>query len=93
MEQKAGLKPILVIILLFIGLSPVAGNSNLPQNQPLSEVLDQISEKYQVIITYNSKLLSNIKVNFDFRTDESLEVAVNRALTSGKEKKRESKLR
>lgn len=50
------------------------------QKQSLSEVLDQISEKYQVIITYNSRLLSKIDINFEFREGEELESAVNRAL-------------
>ena len=48
--------------------------------QPLSDVLDQISEKYQVIITYNSRLLSKIDIQFEFRDGEPLESAVNRSL-------------
>ena len=48
--------------------------------QPLSEVLDQISEKYQVIITYNAKLLSKYSVQFELAVEEQLEMAINRAL-------------
>lgn len=47
---------------------------------PLSQVLDKIGSRYQVIITYDSKLLADIRVNFDFIPGESLENAVNRAL-------------
>lgn len=50
------------------------------QQQSLSDVLDQISEKYQVIITYNSRLLSKIDIHFEFREEEPMESAVNRAL-------------
>ena len=80
MELQAGFKPFFIIILLFMGFSPLAGNNHSAQEQPLSEVLDRISERYQVIITYNAKLLSNIDVRFEFRADEFLETAVNRAL-------------
>ena len=48
--------------------------------QPLSDVLDKISEEYEVIITYNSRLLSHIEVNFELKKEEQLEIAVNRAL-------------
>jgi len=80
MELQAGFKPFVIIILLFMGFSPLGGNNYPAQEQPLSEVLDHLSERYQVIITYNAKLLSNIEVNFEFRAEESLETAVNRAL-------------
>lgn len=50
------------------------------QQQSLGEVLDQISEKYEVIITYDSRLLSKIDIHFEFIDEEQLESAVNRAL-------------
>lgn len=82
MELKAGFKQILWIILVFVGPGALRAGDAAPQEQPLSEVLDQISEKYQVIITYNSRLLSDINVDFEFRAEEQLETAVNRVLVN-----------
>ncbi|MDW3646836.1 MAG: TonB-dependent receptor [Bacteroidia bacterium] len=59
---------------------PLDAKTIRAQLQPLSEVIDQISEKYQVIITYDSRLLSKINIHFEFREGEEIESAVNRSL-------------
>ncbi|NND34749.1 MAG: SusC/RagA family TonB-linked outer membrane protein [Saprospiraceae bacterium] len=40
----------------------------------------EMSETYEVFFSYETKLLENIKVDFQFRPNETLEVAVNRLL-------------
>ena len=80
MKLQTGLKLYVFTILLFTGFSLASGNNYIAQEQALNEVLDRISEHYQVIITYDAKLISNIAVEFEFRADEMLETAVNRAL-------------
>ena len=67
-------------IICLIGIAHLNAKGEGSQSQPLNEVLDQISEKYQVIITYNAKLLSKIEINFEFSSEEAFESAVNRAL-------------
>lgn len=71
----------LLVFLLWMSIIPLNAKITGAQTQSLSEVLDQISEKYQVIITYNSRILSKIDINFEFRDKEQLESAVNRALS------------
>ncbi len=71
----------MICILSLLAYSPMLGNFNETSSNPLSEILEQISEQYRVIITYNSKLLSTIKVDFEFIEGEQLESAVNRALS------------
>ena len=71
---------VLFAAICLIGFGPLHVKGEGNQTQPLNEVLDQISEKYQVIITYNAKLLSKIEINFEFYADEKFESAVNRAL-------------
>ena len=68
-----------LVLICWIGLTPLHAERNAGQ-QPLNEVLDQISEKYQVIITYDARLLSKITIQFELRAGEQLESAVNRAL-------------
>ncbi len=80
MKLAAGLRPPLLIILLLLGQMTVFADGLTSQLRPLNEVLDQISETYEVIITYNSRVLSNIEVSFELRAEEQLETAVNRAL-------------
>ncbi|MEL6192466.1 MAG: SusC/RagA family TonB-linked outer membrane protein [Bacteroidota bacterium] len=74
------LKKNLCLWLIFVGLS--AGSWAKPdlQDRPLSEVLDQISERYQVIFTYDASIVEGIRVDFEFEDVEVLESAVNRAL-------------
>ena len=67
-------------LFLILAYTPVIGLTNGEGLQPLNEVIDEISERYNVIITYNSKLLSEMAVDFDFLEGEQLESAVNRAL-------------
>lgn len=81
MKLQAGLRQSLRIILL-LGLFFPLQASSLIQEEPLSMVLDRISEEYKVIITYNSRLLSHINVHFELREGEQFEEAVNRALVS-----------
>ncbi len=80
MKLKAKFGLILLNFLILIGTVPLFAGSNMNEGKPLSEVLDQISEEYEVMITYNSRLLSDIEVNFEFNQGEELESAVNRAL-------------
>ena len=82
MKIKDGIRLILLLLLLGCFLNSFAYEDDLSQRQPLSEVINQISEKYEVIITYNSRLLSKIEVVFEFKAGEQLETAVNRALSS-----------
>lgn len=70
--------PLLGMLVFLSHMSLLA--SKVPADAPLSSVLDQISEEYEVIITYNSRLLANIEVAFELRAGERLESAVNRAL-------------
>ena len=70
----------LLAAICLIGLGPLHVKGEGNQTLPLNQVFDQISEKYQVIITYNAKLLSKIENNFEFYPEDSFEAAVNRAL-------------
>ncbi len=47
----------------------------------LTEILDMLSEKYEVIFSYETKLLKYVEVDFEFR-EESLHRAINRALST-----------
>ena len=67
-------------MMLWLGLGPNYAAVAASQDQPLNEVINQIGERYQVIITYDAKLLAGIQVNFKFDGAETLESAVNRAL-------------
>jgi len=85
MEKRLLLKLFLkksmpLALICWIGLVPLQAKADPGEPRPLNEVLDKISEKYQVIITYNAKLLSKIEIQFEFRGEEKLESAVNRAL-------------
>lgn len=75
---------VILCIMSLLLYSPTFGSAGLATSNPLNEVLDQISEKYEVIITYNSKLLSEIEVDFEFMDGEQFESAVNRALEDTK---------
>lgn len=44
------------------------------------EVLNQMSEQYQVFFTYDTELLKNVKVNFDFKREESFDIAIKRLM-------------
>lgn len=48
--------------------------------RPLTEVLEEISEKFQVFFTYDAELLKDIQVDFDLSEAQHLEEAVNALL-------------
>ena len=78
--MQAGIRQILLLLLLHSSLGLFAEGDYDRLSQPLSEVIDKISERYEVIITYNARLLANINVEFQFKEGEQLANAVNRAL-------------
>lgn len=81
MKQSPLFKHLLLFGLMFLMTNaPLYSKDDNLNPQPLNEVLDQISETYKVIITYNAKTLSEVNINFEFRKEEKLESAVNRAL-------------
>lgn len=59
----------------FSKLSPVK------DKMPLTEALEEISEKFQVLFTYDAELLKDIDVEFDLSKAEGFDDAVNRLLT------------
>lgn len=48
----------------------------------LTEVLEEMGERYQVFFNYESALIQNIKVHFEFREGEKMQAAVDRLLAS-----------
>ena len=51
-------------LLLLLFYFPLTANT-LPEDRNLTEVLTEISERYQVIITYDAAMLKDIKVDID----------------------------
>ncbi len=75
----------LVMMLWVFGLSP--GNivasptyDETAEKQPLTEVLDKLSETYKVFFSYETKVLADIKVDFKFIKGETLDKAIDRLL-------------
>ncbi len=68
-----------LLLVLMCGAS-LHASTKYEQSQPLSEVLKQISEKYEVIITFSNKQVEQIRLEFILQEEESLELAINRAL-------------
>lgn len=52
------------------------------QERQLSDVLEEMGERYHVFFNYNSNLVQNIKVQFEFKQGEQLQQAVDRLLSS-----------
>ncbi|MDG2450212.1 MAG: hypothetical protein P8M34_11260, partial [Saprospiraceae bacterium] len=75
-------KLILLFCILLTTWLPVAhaeSESNSDTRQ-LIEVLDEMSKRYQIAFSYETKLLKDIEVVFDFQESEDLENAVDRLL-------------
>jgi TonB-linked SusC/RagA family outer membrane protein len=70
------------LLFLFAFWQPVFAKSSLAKTQlrPLTEVLEEMSERYEVLFSYETKLLKEIKVDFHFIKGESLDRAMNRLL-------------
>lgn len=76
-------------LLLFFVVSwgPQAlAKKNLPlelsKDRLLLDVLEDLSERYDVFFSYETKLLEELSVDFQFKKGESLEIAVDRLLNS-----------
>ncbi len=79
---------ILILALLGSGLSPgllKATTNDLSEKtqdkQLLSQVLEKLSETYEVFFSYETKILEDIEVDFNFKVGESLNQAVKRLLS------------
>ena len=81
---------LLAMLLVFFGFSgkvgtveadPLPPGLSLEVERLLSDVLEEIGEKYQIFFTYDAKLLNDLTVEFEFRNGEALDAAVKRALT------------
>lgn len=74
--------------MLVIGVYPMSGKAAPASNaayenvlqRGLTEILKEMEVRYEVFFTYEKKLLEDVKVHFEFRTGESLEVALERLL-------------
>lgn len=73
---------VLVMLLLFCRPNLQAGDSPVQESRPLVQVLDELSESYQVLFSFDAKLLSEITVDYQFNQEEKLEEAINRLLES-----------
>ncbi len=62
MKRNAGIRPPLLIFLFLTSILSLNALDNEDRLESLSSALDQVSESYKVIITYNSRLLNNFEV-------------------------------
>ena len=64
---------------------PIRADANdidwsLTQTRPLTEVLEELGETYQVLFSYNMDLLSDVNVNFSYTRGEALSHVMDRLL-------------
>lgn len=73
----------LIGLLCCIPLMGWATNSvENSQERYLTEVLEEISEKYQVFFTYNKSLLKDVRVEYDINKEATLETTINQILVN-----------
>ena len=65
------------LLLLCVHLS-AAPDPGWLQQRPLAEVLEELSETYQVFFNYRDEVVADLTVEFDLRRGEALESAIRR---------------
>ena len=73
---------VLVMLLLFGRPGLLANDSPFSESKPLVQVLEELSESYQVLFSFDADLLREIEVDYQFKQEEKLEEAINRLLKS-----------
>lgn len=71
------------LFIAYLGLYPQVGfttPADFLEERWLSEVFDEIEQKYQVFFNYEAELVQDIKVEFTLKSTESLEEAIERLL-------------
>ena len=77
------LLPLLALLLVGLATPPISVYATTtpaslqPEERPIAEVLEEISEKYQVFFTYDAELLKGIKVKFALSEAKDLDNAIN----------------
>ncbi|RMG57479.1 MAG: hypothetical protein D6722_24865 [Bacteroidetes bacterium] len=61
-------------------VSPLRAGDTRLDKKPLSEVLKAFSERYQVLFSFDVELVRDVEVDFEFRAEEQLDIAINRLL-------------
>ena len=70
--------PVMLLVCLTGWTNPQRASA---AERSLIEILDEISEKYQVFFTYNRSLLKDISIDYELDGDATLETAINQVLT------------
>ncbi len=81
------LRAVFYVAIMVAGISSGWGNTDayssakfITDERPLTELLGDFGERYQVFFSYEQELLAGIKVKFEFRKDEPLQAAIDRLL-------------
>lgn len=71
------------ILILYgsMGLHVQAHDAVFQDRRPLVQILEEFSEKYEILFSYDSQSLQQVEVRFDFQAGETLESAIERLLT------------
>ncbi|MEM7373922.1 MAG: TonB-dependent receptor [Bacteroidota bacterium] len=75
------LSVLLAGLLSFVMIYPLqANNHSLANERPLKEVLEEFSETYEVLFSYDSRSIDAVLVDFQIQKGELLEPAIDRLL-------------
>ncbi len=80
---RLGYYLLLICLCWNVLCSPLAANSlydSFEISRPLSEILDEISEKFQVFFSYDSESIASINLDFALAADENFDKAIERLL-------------
>lgn len=62
--------------------SPPPDEKTVVRERYLVDVLEELSEAYQVIFSFDAELLEGVVVDFEVKSEEKLEIAINRLLVN-----------
>ncbi|WP_236978820.1 SusC/RagA family TonB-linked outer membrane protein [Membranihabitans maritimus] len=88
--MKRTMPRIVLFLAFFIGISVMDLNASIrddinfgtsQQKRSLLEILEEIGKKYDVLISYETDLVKDIQMHFEFVQDEDLESAFSRLLS------------
>ena len=69
-----------LMILLSVCCAEIAATPARVADQPLVNVLNKIQEEYKVVFSFNTKDVKSISIQFEWKSGEVFESAINRAL-------------